>query len=571
MKRMPRKSVRVVALGIIIGVFAWGLGLALTPAAGSGQVKTVVASTVGTCSLEATGAAGEGGLGDDYARPFKGWQDCNRCHDTGVKGTVKIGGVEVELDKERWVLYREFPIWAEKDKHVQAYAILLNERSQKMGKILKTEVHRDKRCLACHTGFPVGHMPDDKDDAAGLLVAPEVQKNLDVKFGVSCEGCHGPAGDKDKALPGWHGPHQQSDPWRFLAPDTKRKDFGFWDVRSPASRTKICASCHIGSMEHGRVVTHDMYAAGHPPLPGFEVETFGRQMPAHWAKFNEKSEPVIEQFVKNTKDPIYREGSYKKENLRESRALLVGALAASSEYYNLIADLADEKAKGPVARPDWPELAMFDCYACHHELKGPAWRQVRKPPAGVPGRPFVQEWNTGLLKLALKRLGDAPKEYEAKFEAVRQGLNKQPFGNREELKTSARALGAWLWSRAEELQKRPVTPAEGTALLKEIAAQASSDIWDYESARHFVWAYKVVDEELKRPASAKIEAILDPLAKDMFLLDLRAGRKATAVIPGETGKRTLVEVDLAIVLPFVANYDPTQFRDRFLEIKGLLK
>ena len=30
------------------------------------------------------------------------------------------------------------------------------------------------------------------------------------------------------------------------------------------------------------MVTHEMYAAGHPPLPGFEIATFCSQMPPHW-------------------------------------------------------------------------------------------------------------------------------------------------------------------------------------------------------------------------------------------------------------------------------------------------
>ena len=32
----------------------------------------------------------------------------------------------------------------------------------------------------------------------------------------------------------------------------------------------MCLSCHLGNAREGRVVTHEMYAAGHPPLPGFE-------------------------------------------------------------------------------------------------------------------------------------------------------------------------------------------------------------------------------------------------------------------------------------------------------------
>src|SRR6185369_6909289 len=110
------------------------------------------------------------------------------------------------------------------------------------------------------------------------LVESELGKKLDIKFGVSCEGCHGPAGDSksaDKLLSGWLAPHQappvepydKTNHWRFLTPQQKLEQFGFNDVRSQAAKTRLCASCHLGNMEQGRVVTHEMYAAGHPPLP----------------------------------------------------------------------------------------------------------------------------------------------------------------------------------------------------------------------------------------------------------------------------------------------------------------
>ena len=44
-------------------------------------------------------------------------------------------------------------------------------------------------------------------------------------------------------------------------------------VRDPVRRTELCLSCHLGSTSENKMVTHAMYAAGHPPLPGFEMET----------------------------------------------------------------------------------------------------------------------------------------------------------------------------------------------------------------------------------------------------------------------------------------------------------
>ena len=60
------------------------------------------------------------------------------------------------------------------------------------------------------------------------------------------------------------------------------------DVRNPVRRAEQCFSCHIGNVEEGKLVTHAMYAAGHPPLPSIEIESFAKQMPRHWRYLDEK-------------------------------------------------------------------------------------------------------------------------------------------------------------------------------------------------------------------------------------------------------------------------------------------
>ena len=76
---------------------------------------------------------------------------------------------------------------------------------------------------------------------------------------------------------------------------------------------------------------------------------------------------------------------------------------------------------------------------------------------------------------------------------------------------------------------------------------------------------------MKTGESERVQKGLEALGKDMFLLDLRKGRKAATAIPGEAKERATVEVDLALVLPFVANYDPLVFQKRFKEIADWLR
>ena len=66
------------------------------------------------------------------------------------------------------------------------------------------------------------------------------------------------------------------------------------DLWDPVTRGKKCVSCHIGNPdpEEEKVVTHAMYAAGHPPLPGIEVATFSDAQPRHWQYLREKKAEV---------------------------------------------------------------------------------------------------------------------------------------------------------------------------------------------------------------------------------------------------------------------------------------
>ena len=90
-------------------------------------------------------------------------------------------------------------------------------------------VHRDRRCLSCHSSMPVDQMA-----LKGDLVQEETQRNPRYTIGVSCEACHGPAGKRADGAEGWGAahskPHDQDDPsttWRALSPQTKFDEFGY--------------------------------------------------------------------------------------------------------------------------------------------------------------------------------------------------------------------------------------------------------------------------------------------------------------------------------------------------------
>ena len=235
--------------------------------------------------------------------------------------------------------------------------------------------------------------------------------------------------------------------------------------------------------------------------------------------------------------------------------------------------LADQAAPSPVKRGEWPELALFDCYACHHDLKNPAWRQERKTPTGTPGRPGMQEWPFALTKIAAKALDVPQGEVDAALADFRKAIGSRPFGDPKDVTTKALASSDWFRTKANEVEKKSISREAGVAMLKDIAALAATETLDYDSARQLVWALNVIDADLnaKYPNAAKIKPIIDSLGKDMLILNLRDGSKAATAIPGEKKERQTVEVALDKVLPRVAGYTPAEFRAKAKDIADLLK
>ena len=151
-----------------------------------------------------------------------------------------------------------------KDKHSLAYKVLKNSRSRKMGQLLG--IKPGKRTRVASVATPSTSMPA----SARKATRSSVQEK-----GVSCEACHGPASN-------WIDDHWHPNKWRTALTRQEKTARGLVDLRDAVTRAEVCLSCHVGNAKEGKVVTHEMFAAGHPPLSGFEIETFRRAMPKHW-------------------------------------------------------------------------------------------------------------------------------------------------------------------------------------------------------------------------------------------------------------------------------------------------
>jgi hypothetical protein len=304
----------------------------------------------------------------------------------------------------------EYTVWARQDPHALAYHTLSSPRSQRMVKLLgwTLPANEELRCLACHAtpGAPPAHRP----------------------AGVGCEACHGPAER-------WLEPHAELGWGR--RPAAERRSLGLVPLGEPLDLARTCAGCHVGAPADparglpAREVNHDLIAAGHPRLL-YETAAFLANLPAHW---NRSGQPPAHEAQ------IWQAGQWAGA---EARADLLAMRARS----------------GP-----WPELAEYDCAACHHALQAPdkapgrlSWRQEHPVAADrKPAEPAWSSWHLALLPDLL------PAEGRDRLQPLVQAM-AAPVPDQARVRDEALALANWL-------RAKPPAPLATTAALTERMGQ----------------------------------------------------------------------------------------------------
>jgi cytochrome c554/c'-like protein len=378
---------------------------------------------------------------------YEGNSRCQRCHGHGLYNEDFQNGVS-----ER-VCLNEASYWKDADLHADAYTELIapGSRGQRIGALLKADVTKPETgCIQCHAPLHG--------------IAPE------ANAGVSCEACHGPSS-------AWYPRHDQRDinlrptwPNVPLKGPQSKTEFGWIDIRSPVTRAELCTSCHVGSERHGRVVTHAMYAAGHPPLSGFEIESFADNMPRHWRYANEKKSTDATERTKN---------------------LLVGAVVAM----RMAIELTVADANAPSTSKRWPELARLDCYTCHHELETPSTRQVD---TGLPGRPPLILGSLPLVRVAARvAMGaQADADLDAQLAMLKIAFKSNPLGDSGQISQAGAVLRAWCRNVEKQIAAKEFQTPQIRELLRQIAEQPTSENCDYDSARQLLGAWVVICGEL---------------------------------------------------------------------------
>jgi hypothetical protein len=460
---------------------------------------------------------------------FAGSAVCSTCHAvTPEKPTpfaYSIGFIKLD----------EYTTWDKEDKHSNAYRRLNSDRGRRMASLLNIDVNkREAGCLGCHSAS-INEVTNRMNQGA----------QFNPSEGVSCENCHGP-------YSGWAGDHIQV-PFRTKSHEEWAK-VGFNDLRSADRQSEKCLSCHIGNAGEGKVVTHEMYAAGHPPLPSIEVATFANSIPRHWWLLAERKNAALKKQL-----------GFQDGQLEQTKLALVGAAVALKTSMKLLADEA-KAAKGSAPGQEWPDYARFDCWSCHHDLKRDSWRQARGYNDGPPGRVPVSEWPLALVELGIDHLaqknpadGALRSDLDRFRKALHEQANVRPFGRKAAIGKAADDFANWADVLIQKLMASTFDRAVALKLLRTLVETADASTPDFDSARHVAWTIKLLVDELgdKLPNRGPIDAVIKKLDEGLNL-----------VLPA--GTKYEIEDQIGTALRVIGDYEPADFQKHLRELLALL-
>jgi hypothetical protein len=335
---------------------------------------------------------------------------------------------KLTAQQDRNVALNEFRIWSHDDYHSRAFRDLSNPLSQSMAaKLGLASAATSKICLDCHA-----------DNVAPAQRGPKFQ----LSDGVQCEACHGGA---EK----WIETHTQK-----AATHAENVSRGMYPSEQPLRRAELCLSCHMGTRD--KFATHVLMGAGHPRLR-FELQVFTVNQPAH---------VVIDA------DYIQRKGRIADMNL-----WVTGQIENARRYLELL------QTRLPGTGTFVPELALYDCFACHHPTDKQRWSRARAGAGIQPGTLRLQKSQLLMMQVLTEVL--AP-ESLAELVTASDGLTRAGQTDIAATQAAAQKLHAWIDER-DGWARRQYSPDEIAKVRKTVIRYAADD-----KSSDFVAAEQVV-------------------------------------------------------------------------------
>ena len=459
-----------------------------------------------------------------------GVKECAACHSAPSP-------IYTDLGVTRFVRLVEATEWRERDKHAYAYELVRQDLSQAE---LETDARKsnklsvditsklnwkigdgnfEQKCLTCHVGSS----------------ATVASAKMDLQFGVQCESCHGPGSEYTRTEN-----HQQVS-WRAKTPDQK-SELGMLDLTSPSTSAAVCLSCHLGNINQGRFVTHDMYAAGHPLLPPFDLQTFLSAMPPHWTTIAEK--PIGANSSKSNVGTFELQAEYNRAHFDIAGTAEAIQLAIQGSYDKthrsmiggLVAnDLGIELIHQAAAKTEtWGDYSIYNCMGCHQELKK---KQTQfRHESRIPGRPFPANW----LSLDYPAIHVSHRDKQDTLtRQMTASFNAVPFGDAMQLNELSPGHRQSLSDRIADLRKidrQVMTKQEVRQWLEFLINSRRDSLEDYWVAKQTAWMVCVAVDELVEHGELASDSVA-PMQKelrDSLQLDLRLQQRQS-VLDGQKG------------------------------------
>jgi hypothetical protein len=359
------------------------------------------------------------------------------------------------------------------------------------------------QCLTCHAGL--------RSDQSSMTTPGRTYAQFQsegepmARESIGCEACHGQG--KDYLV-------DHMDPsWLRIEPSEKIGK-GFYDLENSALAARVCLSCHFGNPEESKWVTHEMYAAGHPPLPPLDLGKFlDETSNKHWMTLDEKLKKfeTLESDRQLEEDRIHylrihlsasksgnSDYSALKQTIqthfRKTQQSRIGQLSANLNYH----DLLDQQAPAAL---NWGDYALYDCAGCHQTLYKKIQGNVGSP-RRVPGRPQGPLW----AKPMLSSHGESQfKQLETLQDLIDEALNAKPFGDRGKIQSAIEGSAsdrAKAKSQLIALASEPLDPIGADQWLRGFLQQRQGMLGNRSVANQTYWTLEMYFDDLKKVSEA---------------------------------------------------------------------
>ena len=367
---------------------------------------------------------------------------------------------KLDRQKEINVWLNEYRIWTSADKHSQAYRTLTSDDSKRIANYLGLgSATTAKICLDCHA-----------DNVAREKRGPKFQ----LSDGVGCEACHGGAEEWIKSHAAEGATHA----------DNLAK--GMYPTEKPGDRAELCLSCHMGTAE--KFASHDIMGAGHPRL-SFELEAFTTNQPAHYDV-----------------DDDYRQ---RKGEIPGFNLWLTGQVEAARRFM----EIAEQRIGAGTGI--YPELALYDCHGCHHEMDDKRWTPARGGPGVSPGSLRLQDQHLVIVQAVVGVIESAAAKTE--FAEASAAFVRSGQENIANIGQTSQALITWLDTRKREWSTRQFDKNTIIAVRRAlIQSAASGNMSDFNAAEQVYLALESLSYTLddRQQHTGALDRIYDEVEND---------------------------------------------------------